>query len=74
MEEKEGRLSSQLNDVALRNAITIVVAVIWTAASVVALFTQNFEELGIVTPVMMFVVGFLFGYKTEYKTKGDERE
>jgi len=40
-----------------------VVIFIWSAAAVVAFFTQDFAELGIVTPVMMIVVGFVFGYK-----------
>ena len=38
--------------------------IVWTLAATIAFFTTNFEELGIVTPVMMVVVCFIFGLKT----------
>jgi uncharacterized membrane protein len=54
-----------LNDTnVFRVYVAWVVIFIWSVAAVVAFFTQNFAELGIVTPVMMIVVGFVFGYKS----------
>ena len=49
----------------LRIGITVLVTVIWTVASVVGIVTQNYTELGIVTPVMMLVGGFLFAFRRE---------
>jgi len=40
-----------------------IIIAVWTSAAVVAFFTQNFAELGIVTPVAMLAVGFVFGVK-----------
>jgi uncharacterized membrane-anchored protein len=50
----------------LRSWVAIAVVIIWTVSAIVAFFTGNFEELGIVTPVMMIVTGFLFGFRHEY--------
>jgi hypothetical protein len=57
-----------------RTYLSWIVVTIWSAASVVAFFTQNFAELGIVTPVMMIVVGFVFGYKAPTFESGDKKE
>jgi hypothetical protein len=51
-----------------------IVVAIWSAAAIVAFFTQNFEELGIITPVMMIVVGFVFGYKSSYTPPGGRED
>jgi MFS-type transporter involved in bile tolerance (Atg22 family) len=48
----------------LRTYLAWIIVVIWSSAAVVAFFTQNFAELGIVTPVMMIVVGFVFGFRS----------
>lgn len=54
----------QLGTDNLRGWIAVMVATIWFLAAIVAFFTANFEELGIITPVMMIVVGFVFGYRS----------
>lgn len=60
--------------VKLRVTVAWVVVFIWSAAALVAFVTQSFEELGIVTPVMMIVVGFVFGYKAEYHLNGKDEQ
>lgn len=71
---ERGRCKSKLNTISLRNWVAIVVVIVWSVAAVVAFFTANFEELGIVTPVMMIVVGFVFGYKAEYTPPPDDND
>lgn len=58
----------------IRLYVACVVVLIWSAAAVVAFFTKNFEELGIVSPVMMIVVGFLMGYKVQYIVEHEHHE
>lgn len=52
----------------LRTWVTIAVIAIWLIAATVALVTANVTELGIITPVVMIVVGALFTY---YKRNGN---
>jgi hypothetical protein len=56
----------------LRNGIAVLVACVWALAAVDGILTQNWTGLGIVTPMMMLIGGFLFGFKHEAK-KADEK-
>lgn len=49
----------------LRTGIAIAVALVWVVLALSTIITQNYTALGAVTPVMMIVVGFLFGSKKE---------
>lgn len=51
----------------LRNGIAAVVAGVWSLAAIAGILTQDYTGLGIVTPVMMLIGGFLFGIKHEEK-------
>jgi glucose uptake protein GlcU len=51
----------------LRTGIALLVASVWAIVAISTLVTSNYTALGAVTPVMMIVVGFLFGYKNEKK-------
>lgn len=44
----------------LKSWVTIAVVGVWLLASIVALITANVTELGILTPVVMIVLGALF--------------
>lgn len=46
----------------LRKWAAIVIITIWTLAAIVALIRSDVLVLGAVTPVMMFAMGFLFGF------------
>ena len=43
--------------------IALVVAGVWATVSLVSLLLKDYTGLTIVTPVMVIVAGFLFGYK-----------
>lgn len=58
----------------LRNLIAALVVLVWATLALSTLFTQNFTALGAVTPVMMIVVGFLFGFRREDKTIKEEKQ
>jgi hypothetical protein len=48
-----------------RAFIALIVVFVWAILAISTLLTQNYTALGAVTPVMMIVVGFLFGYRRE---------
>jgi hypothetical protein len=43
--------------------IALVVAGVWAIVSLVSLLLKDYTGLTIVTPVMVIVAGFLFGFK-----------
>lgn len=49
----------------LRSIIAIAVALCWVVAVLASVVTQEYKTLEIVTPVMMIVTGFLFGYQIQ---------
>jgi ATP/ADP translocase len=49
----------------LRMAVAVLVVCVWGLSAVIGAITQNYTELGIITPVMMLVGAFLFGFKKE---------
>lgn len=56
----------------LRTGIAIAVALVWVVLALSTIITKEFTALGAVTPVMMIVVGFLFGSKKEQKLELSE--
>lgn len=49
----------------LRTVIALAVAFCWTVTVLTSLFTSQYKALEVVTPVMMIVTGFLFGYQIQ---------
>jgi ATP/ADP translocase len=45
----------------MRTFIAGAVAAVWIVTALASVITTNYTSLGAVTPVMMIVVGFLFG-------------
>lgn len=58
---------------ALRNFIAALVAIIWAVTAVASVVTQQYQPLEVVTPVMMLVTGFLFGFQIT-RTKANRRK
>jgi ATP/ADP translocase len=54
----------------LRTLIALVVVAVWAAAAVDSVITYQFKALEVVTPVMMIVTGFLFGYQIQVNRSG----
>lgn len=57
----------------LRTLIALVVVAVWAAAGIDAVITYQFKSLEIITPVMMIVTGFLFGYQIQVNRSGTPR-
>lgn len=57
----------------LRLVIASFVTTLWGFSAVVGVFTNNFTELGIITPVMMLVGAFLFTSNREQQKRNDDR-
>lgn len=51
-----------------------MVACVWAIIALSTLITANYTALGAVTPVMMIVVGFLFGFRNESKKISQEQQ
>lgn len=47
----------------LRTGIAALVAICWASAVIDSVVTTQYKTLEVVTPVMMIVTGFLFGYQ-----------
>jgi hypothetical protein len=60
---KEMDTISVVNRDELVYIIALVVAGVWAIVSLVSLFLKDYTGLTIVTPVMVIVAGFLFGFK-----------
>lgn len=58
----------------LQTIIAIMVAVVWAAAGLASVITQEYKTLEVVTPVMMIVTGFLFGYQVQVKRSRQREE
>lgn len=48
----------------LTTALAIVVAAVWAVAALAAILNGRTTVLAAITPVMLIVAGFLFGYRT----------
>jgi hypothetical protein len=59
-----------MNRETLTTIIALAVSFVWTAVALASLFLKDYTALGIVTPVMLIVAGFLFGLKVTRDTNG----
>jgi hypothetical protein len=50
--------------------IALMVAGVWALVSLISLLLKDYTGLTIVTPVMVIVAGFLFGYKKNGSSNG----
>lgn len=55
----------------LTTLLALVVALMWALSIIAAFITGKTTILAAITPVMLIVAGFLFGYRSP---KGDENE
>lgn len=53
-----------------RIVVALVVTGVWAVLALSTIATGAYTALGAATPVMMIVVGFLFGYKSEARKNG----
>lgn len=58
----------------LQYFVAVMVAVVWAAAGLASVITQQYKTLEIVTPVMMIVTGFLFGFQVQVKRARQREE
>lgn len=58
----------------LRSIIAIAVAGVWAVTSIAAVITQQYQALEVVTPVMMIVTGFLFGFQVQIRKTRQQKE
>jgi hypothetical protein len=42
----------------------VVVLSVWAVVALVSLYTESYTALTAITPVMLIVAGFLFGYRS----------
>lgn len=47
----------------LTTILALLVAVVWSVVAIASVITAQYNSLAIITPVMLIVAGFLFGYK-----------
>ena len=47
----------------LTTILALVIAFVWAVVAISSVVTQEYNSLAIITPVMLIVAGFLFGYK-----------
>jgi len=60
-----GTLAAAVRSDSLRTIIALAVAFCWVVAVMSSVITQQYKTLEVVTPVMMVVTGFLFGYQIQ---------
>jgi hypothetical protein len=58
----------------LTTVLAIVVATVWAVAALTATLTGETPVLAAITPVMLVVAGFLFGYRSSTKEPKDPKE
>jgi len=47
----------------LTTILALAVAGVWSIVAISSVLTKEYNALAIITPVMLIVAGFLFGYK-----------
>jgi len=47
----------------LTTILALTIALVWSIVAISSVITKDFNALAIITPVMLIVAGFLFGYK-----------
>lgn len=52
-----------MNKDTLTTILALAIAFVWSVVAISSVITQEYNSLAIITPVMLIVAGFLFGYK-----------
>lgn len=52
-----------MNKETLTTILALIIASVWSIVAIASVITQEYNSLAIITPVMLIVAGFLFGYK-----------
>ena len=47
----------------LTTILALSIAFVWSIVAISSVITKDYNSLAIITPVMLIVAGFLFGYK-----------
>ena len=47
----------------LTTILALMIALVWSIVAISSVITKDFNSIAIITPVMLIVAGFLFGYK-----------
>jgi ATP/ADP translocase len=68
-----GTAAGMRSDV-IRNVIALGVFGLWLVAGAASVITEQYKTLEIVTPVMMIVTGFLFGYQIQVNKTANKKE
>lgn len=58
----------------LRTFIALVVTCAWAFALGASVYTGQYKGIEVVTPVMMIVAGFLFGYQIQVRRTAAKEE
>jgi len=58
-----------MNKESLTTILALLIAVVWSLVAISSVITKEYNSLGIITPVMLIVAGFLFGYKKNGNNK-----
>ena len=54
----------------LTTMFAVGVGTVWAVVTLVSLYTQSYAALTAITPVMLIVTGFLFGYRGKRENGG----
>jgi ATP/ADP translocase len=52
-----------MNKELLTTILALSIAFVWSVVAISSVVTKEYNALAIITPVMLIVAGFLFGYK-----------
>lgn len=52
-----------MNKEILTTILALAIAFVWSVVAISSVITKEYNSLAIITPVMLIVAGFLFGYK-----------
>ncbi len=56
----------------LRVTVAIVVTFIWAASWIAAILTRDYQGIGLITPVMLLVAGYLFAKEALSAYRGNQ--
>jgi uncharacterized membrane protein YjjP (DUF1212 family) len=52
-----------VNKETLTTILALTIAAVWAIVAISSVITKEYNSVAIITPVMLIVAGFLFGYK-----------
>lgn len=58
----------------IRVIVAFIVTIVWAASWIAAIITHDYQGIGLVTPVMLLVVGYLFAKEAINSIKSNGKE